>query len=70
MRTSSEQSGLSLHDEKFIEKKIKVEWQQYFGRKSKLEHEMFFTSVNGLHFPLNNKLELEYECSYSNRKSN
>ncbi|MCD4744798.1 MAG: hypothetical protein K8R58_00700 [Bacteroidales bacterium] len=57
-------------DEKFIEKKIKVEWQQYFGRKSKLEHEMFFTSVHGLHFPLINKLELEYECSYRNRKSN
>lgn len=50
-------------DEIGIEKKIKIEWQQYFGKKSKLERENFFTSIDSLHFPITNKLELEYECS-------
>ena len=50
-------------DEKGIEKKIKIVWQQYFGKKSKLEHKKFFTSIYSLQFPTTNKLEIEYECS-------
>ena len=48
-------------DEKNIEEKIKINWKQYFGRNSKIEYKKFYTSIYSLRFPLNKKLELEYE---------